>query len=293
MGEGHSLVAPLLGRAEEESLLTSLLDEVAQRGQALVLRGEPGIGKSRLLSVAAQSARDRGMTVLTATGVQSEAHVPFAGLHQLLRPVRERAVELPPVQRDALDAAFGLTQDVAPEHYRIAMASLDLISEVASDGPLLLVVEDAHWLDGPTADALAFIARRIESDPVLLLAAARDGYPSGLTGAGLPEQRLAGLDDATAAALLDAAAPGLPLATRSRVLREAAGNPVALLELPAAAEQPGNEQSMPGGVPLTERLERAFAGRVSDLPDATRLLLLVTALNDSDAVSEILHAASA
>src|SRR6185436_12178843 len=102
-------VAPLLGRDQEQALLASLLDEIAEHGQALVLRGEPGIGKSRLLSVAAQTARERGMTVLTATGVQSEAQLPFAGLHQLLRPVRERAIELPPIQREALDAAFGLT----------------------------------------------------------------------------------------------------------------------------------------------------------------------------------------
>ena len=145
----------------------------------------------------------------------------------------------------------------------------------------------------PTADVLAFVARRIESDPVLLLAAARDGYPGGLADAGLPEHRLDGLDDATAAALLDAAAPGLPLTTRSRVLREAAGNPLALLELPAAAGRPEDEQSRPGGLPLTERLERAFAGRVSDLPDVTRLALLVAALSDGDAVGEILQAASA
>ena len=143
LGSARDEAAPLLGRAEEQSLLTSLLDGIEERGQALVLRGEPGIGKSRLMSVAAQAARDRGMTVLTATGVQSEAHLPFAGLHQLLRPVRERAVELPPIQRDALDAAFGLTHDVAPEHFRIAMASLDLVSEVANDAPLLLVVEGA------------------------------------------------------------------------------------------------------------------------------------------------------
>ena len=104
LGSARDQVAPLLGRAEEQSLLTSLLDGVANRGQALVLRGEPGIGKSRLLAVAAQTARECGMTVLTAAGVQSEAHLPFAGLHQLLRPVRERAVELPPIQRDALDA---------------------------------------------------------------------------------------------------------------------------------------------------------------------------------------------
>jgi predicted ATPase len=149
LGSARDEAAPLLGRAPEQILLRSILDGVGHHGQALILRGEPGIGKSRLLSVAAQTARARGMTVLTAAGVQSEAHLPFAGLHQLLRPVRERAVELPPIQRDALDAAFGLTREVAPEHYRIAMASLDLVSDVAGDGPLLLVVEDAHWLDTP------------------------------------------------------------------------------------------------------------------------------------------------
>jgi DNA-binding CsgD family transcriptional regulator len=292
LGPARDEAAPLLGRAQEQSLLTSLLDVVGERGQALVLRGEPGIGKSRLLSVAAQTARDRGMTVLTATGVQSEAHLPFAGLHQLLRPVRERAVGLPPVQRDALEAAFGLTREVAPEHYRIAMASLDLVSDIASDAPLLLVVEDAHWLDVPTAGVLAFVARRIESDPVVLLAATRDGYPSALADAGLPEHRLAALDDTTAAALLDAAAPGLSVIARNRVLREAAGNPLALLELPAVAAQFEGEPAVPGRLPLTERLERAFAARVADLPDATRLVLLVAALSDGAAIGEILQAAA-
>lgn len=165
LGTARDEISPLLGRSSEQMLLASLLDEVATRGQALVLRGEPGIGKSRLIAEAARKARERGMAVLTATGVQSEAHLPFAGLHQMLRPVRERAVELPPIQREALDAAFGLTHEVAPEPYRIAMAALDLVSEVASDSPVLLVVEDAHWLDRPTADVLAFVARRIESDP--------------------------------------------------------------------------------------------------------------------------------
>jgi AAA ATPase domain len=226
--------APLLGRDQERRLLRSLLDEVAIHGQTLVLRGEPGVGKSRLLSDAARTARERGMSVLTTTGVQSEADLPFAGLHQLLRPVRGRVTELPAVQRAALDAAFGLTHDVAPERYRIAMAALDLVSEVASDAPVLLVAEDAQWLDRPTSEALAFVARRIESDPVILLAATRDGYPSVLGDAGLPEHRVAGLDDASAGALLDASAPQLPLAARTRVLREAAGNPLALLELPSA-----------------------------------------------------------
>jgi DNA-binding CsgD family transcriptional regulator len=285
--------APLLGRDEEQSLLRSVLDEVATRGQALVLRGDPGVGKSRLLSDTARSARGRGMSVLTTTGVQSEAHLPFAGLHQLLRPVRGRVAELPAAQRAALDAAFGLTHKVAPEHYRIAMAALDLAAEVAGDAPLLLVVEDAQWLDRPTLDVLAFVARRIESDPIILLAATRDGYPSVLGDAGLPELRLAGLDDATAGALLDAAAPQLSLTARTRVLREAAGNPLALLELPAVDAGHEDDQWLRGALPLTERLERAFAARVSELPDATRPVLLVAALNDGDAIGEILKAASA
>jgi DNA-binding CsgD family transcriptional regulator len=293
LGTAHEEAAPFLGRSREQRRLTTLLDAVATRGEALVLRGEPGIGKSRLLSETARDARARGMVVLTTTGVQSEAHLPFAGLHQLLRPVRGRAADLPAVQRAALDAAFGLTRDAAPERYRIAMAALDLVSEVATDAPVLLVVEDAHWLDRPTADVLAFLARRIESDPIILLAAIRDGYPSALSDASLPELRLAGLDDAASTALIDQAAPSLPLAARTQILHEAGGNPLALLELPAVAGGQEGEEWVPGGLPLTERLERAFAGRVADLPDATRLVLLVAALNDGDATGEILRAAGA
>jgi DNA-binding CsgD family transcriptional regulator len=293
VGTTRDRAAPLLGRDEEQGLLWSALNDVATRGQALVLRGEPGIGKSRLLSDTAGAARERGMSVLTTAGVQSEANLPFAGLHQLLRPVRGRAADLPDALRAALDAAFGLTPEIAPEHYRIAMAALDLISDVATDAPLLLVIEDAQWLDRPTSEVLAFVARRIESDPVIMLAAIRDGYSSVLGEAGLPELRLVGLDDATAGALLDASAPELPLAARTRILREAAGNPLALLELPAVVGQYEDERSALGGLPLTERLERAFAARVSDLPEATRLVLLVAALNDGDAVSEILHAGGA
>jgi DNA-binding CsgD family transcriptional regulator len=284
--------APLLGRDRERTLLRSLLDDVAVRGQALVLRGEPGVGKSRLLSDIARTARERGVSVLTTTGVQSEADLPFAGLHQLLRPVRSRAGELPVVQRAALDAAFGLTPEVAAEHYRIAMAALDLVSEVAADGPLLLIAEDTQWLDRPTSEVLGFIGRRIESDPVVLLAATRDGYPSVLGDAGLPEHRVSGLDDATAAALVDAVAPELSLAARSRVLRDAAGNPLALIELPEVVRRYETEGSTSGPLPLTDRLERAFAARVSDLPSETRLVLLVAALDDGEAIDEIVQAAS-
>ncbi len=282
--------APLLGRDGEQRVLTSMLDEVALRGAALVLHGEPGVGKSRLLSDTARAAGERGMTVLTTAGVQSEAHLPFAGLHQLLRPVRGRAVELPAVQRSALDAAFGLTLEPAPEHFRIAMAALDLVSDVATDAPLLLVAEDAQWLDRPTLDVLAFVARRIESDPIILLAATRDGYPSVLRDAGLPELEVCGLDEETAGALLDAVAPRLSLVARGRVLLEAAGNPLALVELPQVVCGYEDGGLVSGPLPLTERLERAFAARVSDLPDETRLVLLVAALDDGDAISEILQA---
>src|SRR3954467_12228154 len=289
-GPAHQKEAPLLGRVHEQRVLTSLLDDVATRGQALVLRGDPGIGKSRLLSEAAHAARGRGMTVLTTAGVQSEAHLPFAGLHQLLRPVRGHAVGLSAVQRAALDAAFGLTDEAAPEQFRIAMAALDLVSDVAGEAPVLVVVEDAHWLDRPTADVLAFVARRIESDPVVLLVATRDGYASVLGEAGLPEHRLGGLDDAAAAELLDASEPELPPGVRARILQEAAGNPLALLELPAAARERGEEQWLWGGLPLTERLHRALADRVAELPEFTRLVLLAAALNDEESLDESLRA---
>ena len=182
------------------------------------------------------------MAVVSTTGVQSEAHLPFAGLHQLLRPVRGQVSRLREAQRAALDAAFGLTDEPAPERFRIAMAVLDLVSDVAADAPLVMVVDDAHWLDRPTADVLAFVARRIESDPIVVLVAVRDGYHSPLAEAGLSEHEVAALDDATAQALLDESAPGLPAAARTRILREAAGNPLALLELPAVVGRRADQE---------------------------------------------------
>ena len=172
------------------------------------------------------------------------------------------------------------------------MAALDLLSEVASDAPLLLVAEDTQWLDRPTLDVLAFVARRIESDPIILLAATREGYPSVLGDAGVPEHTVGGLDDAAAGALLDAVAPHLSLGARGRVLREAAGNPLALIELPQVVRQHADKAWASGPLPLTERLERAFVARVSELPDDARLVLLVAALDDGDGIGEILGAAS-
>jgi DNA-binding CsgD family transcriptional regulator len=263
---------PLVGRDAEIELLTSLLDGIQDGGGAFVLYGEPGIGKSRLLAAAAAGARERGFTVLSAAGVQSEAHLAFAGLHQLVRPLRFRAADLPAAQRAALDAAFGLGQEPAPERFQIAMAVLDLLGEVATDAPLLVLAEDAQWLDRPTTEVLAFVARRLQSDPIVLLAAVREGYPSPLVDAGLPQRRLGGLGPPEAMALLDMSARQLSPVIRDRLLTEAAGNPLALIELPIAAAR--QEPITLGSLPLTQRLEQAFAARVSDLPEATQLLLL-------------------
>ena len=277
----------LLGREVEQRLVASLLVAVRDRGGALLLRGEPGIGKSRLLAEAATQAREGGILTLSTAGIQTEANLAFAGLHHLLRPVRAHAQRLPPVLSSALDSAFGLADGPAPSPFQIAMAVLDLLSEAATDQPLLLLVEDAHWLDRPTADALAFVARRLSHDPVVLLAAIRDGYESPLLSAGLPEHRVEGLTHEAAVALLEDTAGRLPVTVRARILREAAGNPLALQELRMTAGRADEAAELP----LTDRLEQAFGARVSELPDETRVLLIVTALSERDDLDEVLAAA--
>ena len=291
MSIAASTPGPLLGRDAEIGLLAALLDGIGDGGGALVLYGEPGIGKSRLLAVTAGFARERGFTVLSTTGVQSEAHLAFAGLHQLLRPLRFHSANLPAAQRAVLDAAFGLGQEPAPERFQIAMAVLDLLGEVAAETPLLVLAEDAQWLDRPTMEVLAFVARRLQSDPIVLLAAVRDGYPSLLVDAGLPQHRLGALPPAEAMTLLDTSAQPLSPVIRDRLLSEAAGNPLALRELPITAAR--REPIAPGSLPLTQRLEQAFADRVSDLPEATRLLLLVAAHSEEERLGDIVEAASA
>jgi DNA-binding CsgD family transcriptional regulator len=282
----------LLGREAEIGVLATALDQVADKGSALVLSGAPGIGKSRLLEETAAAAQDRGMAVLRTTGVESEAQIPFSGLHQLLRPVRHRASDLLPGQRAALDAAFGLSDGAPPELFVIAMAVLDLLSEVAAEAPLLVIAEDAHWLDRSSAEVLAFVARRLESDQILLLAAIRNGYPTPLGDTGLSELHLEALDPTTATSLLALTAQDLPQPARERILDEAAGNPLALIELPLAGADLRPDGQVPALVPLTERLERTFAARVSDQPPKTRLLLLAAALNDTDDLGEALRAGS-
>jgi hypothetical protein len=181
----------------------------------------------------------------------------------------------------------------APDRFLIALAALELLADTAARSPLLLVVEDAQWLDRPSGDVLAFVARRLESEPIALLAAVREGYASALGEAGLPELRLEGLE-AAAGALLAAHAPALAPRVRERLLGEAAGNPLALMELPVAlgSDQLGGA-ALPEWLPLTARLEQAFAARVSELPTITRRLLLVAAVDHDGDLAEVLGAAAA
>ncbi|MEZ0075551.1 AAA family ATPase [Planotetraspora sp. GP83] len=287
----------LYGRERETRLLDRLLDRsldgVHGRGGALVLRGDAGIGKSSLLAAVREGAPERGFEILSTTGVQAEAHLPFAGLHQLLQPVLKGADRLPGPQRRALLAAFGMADSAAPDLFLIALAALELLAESAARAPLLLIVEDVQWLDQPTCDALAFVARRLAAEPVIMLAALRDGFDSPLVNSDLDELVLGGIDDEAAGALLDARAPGLPTAARERVIKDAAGNPLALVELPGVlAGQAGGPVLLPEVLPLTARLERAFASRVAGLPDTTRMVLLAAAVNDTEDLPEILGVAS-
>jgi DNA-binding CsgD family transcriptional regulator len=282
----------LYGRDQELARVRDLIDHVSDRGGALVIRGEAGIGKSALLSQAATRAKERGLSVLTATGVQSEARFAFAGLHQLLRPFLGELGRLPGPQRRALEMAFGIVDGEAPDVFLIALAALGVIADAAVKTPLLLVVEDAQWLDRPSCEVLGFIGRRLDMEPVVLLFGVREGVSSPADEVGLPELRLAPLDEAAASALLSSRAGDLPPDSRARVLREAAGNPLALIELPKAlAERDDGRTAPQNPLPLTARLEEAFAARLSDFPAGTRTLLLLASLDDRGDTGDLLQAA--
>jgi DNA-binding CsgD family transcriptional regulator len=286
--------SPLVGREAEVAALDQFVARIPERGGALVVRGDPGMGKTALLAVASATASSNGISVLRTAGAQSETSLAFAGLHQLLRPVLSWLDRLPGPQRDALSAAFGTLDVPVPDPFLIGLAALNLLARAAERLPLLLVVDEAQWLDPPTAAALAFIARRVDAEPIAVLFALRNGVASPLDGAGLPELRLGGLSDEAAGELVGASAKDLTPGVRRRVLEIAAGNPLALLELPGALrlDDAGIGGFPSGPVSLTSRLERAFAQQVSGLPGPTRDLLLVAAADERASATELLAAAS-
>ena len=278
----------LVGRDQELERLFGMVDQIAEHGGALVVRGEAGIGKSALLEAAGERARERGATVVTTTGTQSEARLAFGGLHQLLLPFLDRVSHRPDPQRKALDVAFGVTEGDAPDLFLVGLAALGVVTEREAQTPLLLVVEDAHWLDRSSAEVLAFVARRLEMEPVILLFAVRDGVPSVLDEAGLPDLTLVGLDDDASRTLLEVNEAGLSEDLKGRILAEAAGNPLALIELPAAVNLELARAWEP--LPLTARLEATFATRLTALDADVRALVLLAALDDGK-LAELNHAA--
>ena len=268
----------LLDRRSECEAIDLLLEAVrAGESRALVVRGEPGVGKSALLEYVAERAS--GCRTVRAAGVQSEMELPFAGLHQLCASMLDRIERLPAPQRDALSTAFGLRGGAAPGPFLVGLAALSLLSEMADERPLVCLVEDAQWLDRASLQALAFVARRLLAESVALAFAVRQSGEEQLLS-GLPELVVVGLRNGDARALLGSVIRGpLDERVRDRIVAETRGNPLALLELPRGftpAELAGgfgflSARSLPG------RIEESFQRRLAPLPVDTRGLLLVAA----------------
>ncbi|MGH3164669.1 MAG: AAA family ATPase, partial [Trebonia sp.] len=270
--------AELLGRQGERAALDGLLAEVrAGQSRVLVLRGEAGIGKTALLDYLQERAS--GFRVARAAGVESEMELAFAGLHQLCTPMLGNLGVLPGPQRDALGTALGLSKGEAPGRLLVGLAVLGLFSGVAGELPLVCLVDDAQWLDQASAQALAFVARRLLAEPVALVFGVR-GPGGGKHWEGLPLLTVGGLRDGDARALLDSVIPGrLDERVRDRIVAETGGNPLALLELPrglSSAELAGGF-GLPDALPLVSRIERSFLRRLQSLPAATRRLVLAGA----------------
>jgi DNA-binding CsgD family transcriptional regulator len=259
-----------------------------------VISGEAGVGKSALLEHALARAREVGAQTLVTVGVESEAELAFAGIHRLLRAISGPAELLPTPQRSALDAAFGARSDLEPDPFLVALAAHQLVSQAADARPVALIVDDAHWLDRSTLGVLSFIARRLEGESAVLIVAARDGCADPFREARLPSLRLERLDAEAAAEVLDHNAPDLHPVVRARVLAEAAGNPLALVELARALPSSAGACERLSSVPamLTGRLEQAFATRLDGLSEETCAVLLAAALDGRASLDEVTRAAS-
>jgi DNA-binding CsgD family transcriptional regulator len=282
----------LFGRDAERAEIGALLEAARDsRSGALVLRGEPGIGKSALL----EDTRDRAadMHILSARGVESESELPFAALHQLLRPALGQLERIPPPQAAALRVALGLEAAPADQRFLVFAACLSLLSELAERRPVLCLVDDAHWLDIASADGFLFVARRLEAEGIVMLFAAREGDVRAFDAADIPSLVLEGLDAEAAETLLSRVAGKAAPTVRDRLIRQARGNALALVELPSAlneAQLAGNEP-MPETLPLTHQVERIFLERVRRLPDEAQRTLLLAAADDAEDAALVTQAA--
>lgn len=279
----------LVGRDRECAAIDELVARaMAGEGGALVLRGEAGIGKTALLKRAAAGAQET--LVLSATGVQAESDLAFAGLYGLARPVVDKLDLLPDVQAGALAGALGLGPSTDADRLLVSAAVLGLLAAAAEEQPVLCIVDDAQWLDRPSADALVFAARRLRAEKLAMLFAAREGEAQGFDAAGLPELRVRGLDAESARSLVVQWAGGAAPAVCERLIADACGNPLALLELPSALSeaQLAGEAPLPETIPLTPRLQGVFRQRVERLPDCTQAALRIAAAEDTGDTATVL-----
>jgi DNA-binding CsgD family transcriptional regulator len=273
----------LLGRQRECAVLERLLETARDgHGAVLVVHGDPGVGKTALLEYAVEAGQDFG--VVRAAGFEGEMELDYAALQQLCSPILEFIGRLPDPQRDALEVAFGLSAGQAPSPFLVGLAVLGLLSEVAEQQPVLCVVDDAQWLDGASAQALAFVARRVLADRIALAFATRD---LGSRWARFPQLRVEPLGRRDARALLESVlAARLDEAVLERIIIETGGNPLALLELPRGLSpaQLAGGFGLPAALPLSTGIEQSFRRRLARLPrDARRLLLLAAAEPVGDA----------
>ena len=284
----------LYGRDAERSRIGELLDGARKsRSAVLVISGEPGVGKSALLEDARDQADD--IRVLSGTGVETEANLPFAALHQIVRPVLGRIENLPQPQAAALRGALGLAEGGSDDRFLVSLATLSLLADAAESRPLLCLVDDAQWLDDASADALVFAARRLEAEGIVILFAAREGELRRFEAPGLAELQLGGLDPAAAGALIDRhAGAALSLEIRDRLVAETDGNPLALLELSSALSeaQLSGAETLLAPIPVSAKVERAFLARVHRLSAETQTLLLVAAADDTGELATVLRAAA-
>ncbi|MBO2454257.1 AAA family ATPase [Actinomadura barringtoniae] len=283
----------LYGRDDELARLTELIDAARdhQRSGSIVLRGEAGIGKSALLEWAAGDEVCRGARVLRVTGFEAERDIAFAGILQLLWPVRDRVESLPEAQAAALRGAFGPTGTgtivgaAEQDRFICGLAVLTLLADLAEDGPVLCLIDDAQWLDVATTEALLFAARRLAVEGVVMMFAARE---NGFATPGLPELQLTRLARADAEHLLSERHATLSPSLRSRVVRESDGNPLALLEFGSTRRMP--ESSAP--LPLAERVTASFRAQIAGLPDKTRDMLLIASAEGRGYMPSLLAAAA-
>ena len=282
----------LVGRGQESAALDGILSLARREGQALVLRGEPGVGKSALLDYARERAKR--LTVLDARGLETESELPYASLSQLLAPVADDVKGLPPPQRRALRAALGLAPDDRPgDRFAAYVAVSAFLAQAGERRPVLAVVDDGHWLDAGSADALVFVARRAAQSRLALMVALRDGIPSPFDAAGLPEMRVGGIaPDATVEMLGRRDGREVSPEVAARLHEETRGNPLALLEL-ARTLSPGalaGREALPEPLPAGPDVERAFGYRLDQLPQATQAALLVAAADDSGSLEALTKA---